>query len=43
MGVVFALLACKSLVSALVDVHNVILEEWDNILKHTNGFTNMFV
>ena len=44
MGVVFALLACKYLVSTLVDMCNIILlEEWGDVLDLTNGFTDMFV
>lgn len=44
MGVVLALLACKYLVSTLVDMCNIILlEEWGDVLDLTNGFTDMFV
>lgn len=44
MGVVLALLACKSLVSTLVDMCNIILlEEWGDIFNLAKGFTNIFV
>jgi len=43
MGVVLALLACKYLVSTLVDMYDIISEEWDDVLNLIKRFTNMFV